>query len=326
MPLHEDNRATNSPIVHHDSAEPTFKLRDLELFYNFKACFIFDGNDPVIRRLSDAIYQQSFAMPYLMDQLLALSAAHMSTQRPNQASFYRQEATRRQTQALATFNNSMTTDNSDECLPAFFFSILISQQALFDAFATRASFSALLDKLITGLHICAMVRAVAGNSLGVLARQYHQHTGCEFPGMKAVIRPLGTGFNAVFSAKLADLKRHIEEADVGDIVSKSCFTALELLLDDGTADAAHGPLGSTAIRVVRWMVTVPTEFVKLIEQRRPEALIVVAHCAVLMHDARDCWLFGDAGSFIVHSFIEYLGPCWAEWLAWPSEVISRAPG
>ncbi|KAI1325704.1 hypothetical protein F5Y16DRAFT_422669 [Xylariaceae sp. FL0255] len=319
-PSLSDKQVNDCPIDN-DSAEPVFKLHDFELFYNFKACFPVVDYDQAPPRFSDVIMQQSFAVPYLMHQLLALSAAHLSTQRPRQAPFYRQEATRRQMQALATFNTSITRNSSDECLATFFFSILISHHVLFDAFATRTSFSALLDNLTTSLHICGGVRAVAGSSLDALTSQYRQHTGCEFP-MEVVNTLPHTSFDLVFSAKLAGLKRRIEEANVSYAVSNPCFKALELL-SDSTTGTPPGPLEHMAIRVVRWMVTVPTEFVELIEQRRPEALIVVAYCAVLIHNARDFWLFNDTGSFIVRSFVEYLGTYWAEWLSWPSKVTSQ---
>ncbi|KAI1290968.1 hypothetical protein F5Y03DRAFT_388680 [Xylaria venustula] len=279
-----DNDNDNTPGLsphsrfEYTSNNQTFKLHDLELFHNFKAnvwSVLSPDEFPVAQRFTEVIIQHSFSRPYLMDQLLALSAAHMSTQRPHQSSFYRQEATRRQTQALTLFNTSPTAKDTDECLPAFFFSILLSYQVLFDALASRDDFSAFLDKLTKGFRLCGGVRAMAGHSLDSLVMQYRQEVGSELLEMERVWKSPDTGFGAV-------------------------------------------------TRVLRWVVTVRPEFVELIEQRRPEALIIIAHFGVLLHDARDCWIFGDAGAYIIRSITGFLGSYWAEWLAWPNEMLDEA--
>ncbi|KAI0975306.1 hypothetical protein F4678DRAFT_322609 [Xylaria arbuscula] len=306
------------------STDQTFKLHDLELFHNFKANVwdVLSADEvPAAQRFTEVIVEHSFARPYLMDQLLALSAAHMSTQRPHQASFYRQEATRRQTQALALFNTSPTAKATDECLPAFFFSILLSYQVLFDALDSREDFSAFLDKLTKGFRLCGGVRAMAGNSLDSLVMQYRQQIGSDLLDMERLWTSPDTGFGAVFSDKLARLKCLIEEADVNHAISKPCSAALNLLCTLPTVDTARASSGFKVIRVLRWVVTVRPEFIELIEQRRPEALIIIAHFGVILHDAKDCWVFGDAGAYIIRSITAFLGSYWAEWLTWPNEVL-----
>ncbi|OBT64504.1 hypothetical protein VE03_05361 [Pseudogymnoascus sp. 23342-1-I1] len=94
--------------------------------------------------------QYAITTPFLMDQLLAISAAHMSTLCPQQRDFYREEATRLQTRALYLFNSERKSQISDhKDFAGFLFSILLSQQALFEALLVQAELSAFLDRLVT---------------------------------------------------------------------------------------------------------------------------------------------------------------------------------
>ncbi|KAI0863838.1 hypothetical protein F4860DRAFT_501783 [Xylaria cubensis] len=266
-PLSQDKTIlTVSSPVNYVLPEPTFQLHHLELFHHFEHDMwrFVSLDDMMGKNFIAMVARHAITIPYLMDQLLAFSAAHMSTHRPYQACFYREEATHLQTRALGLFNAAKATG---EAFPAFLFSILLSHQILFDTFSTRADFPTFLDKLVTSLHLCAGVRAIAGESWNSISMQYYEQTGMELP-YKWI---LDTDSETIFTKKLT--------------------------------------------------LAVPTDFVKLVEQRRPEALIITAYYGVLIHNARDFWVFGDAGAFIIRSITRYLGSCWDEWLAWPNEVL-----
>ena len=71
-----------------------------------------------------------------------------------------------------------------------------------------------------------------------------------------------------------------------------------------------------------WLVRVPVEYVTLLEQRRPEALIVLAHYAVILHCARDYWTVGsNSGRRLLELISGYLGPYWDYWLRLPKQII-----
>jgi hypothetical protein len=41
--------------------------------------------------------------------------------------------------------------------------------------------------------------------------------------------------------------------------------------------------------------------IDLLLQRRPEALVILAHYAALPHSCPDSWMFGDGGKFLIKS-------------------------
>lgn len=74
---------------------------------------------------------------------------------------------------------------------------------------------------------------------------------------------------------------------------------------------------STAISAIfAWPILVEVEFTDLLEQRRPEALVMLAHFAVLLHWYKEVWLFGEGGRRVVECVSGYLGGAWGDWLEW----------
>ncbi|KAI3319003.1 hypothetical protein HD806DRAFT_510656 [Xylariaceae sp. AK1471] len=314
--FHDGPTFTNGSLV---STDQTFKLHHLELLHNYRTGVL------DYRILDDATADGFYAMtirtavqaPYLMDQLLAVSAANMSTQRPNQRRFYLEEATHLQTRALALFNAAQVTEATGNGLPGFLFSTLLSQQVLFDAFSIRADFPTFLDNLVTGFRLCSGVRTIIGDSWNSILTQYRQQAGINLPGNFLA----DYGAETVLTTKLTHLKSLLEDASLSPSVSSPCIEALDFLRNMSYASDHPKFSAFRTTRVFRWAVLVPSDFVNLLEQRRPEALIITAYYAVLVHDSRGYWLFGDAGAFIIRSITKFLGKYWAEWLAWPNEEL-----
>lgn len=300
--------------------EQTFQLHHLELFHHFERhmwSFV-SLDDATGKRFMAMVTRQAITIPYLMDQLLAFSAAHMCTHKPDQAFFYREEATRLQTRALGLFNAAKATVTTGEGLPAFLFSILLAHQILFDTLSTRSDFPAFLDKLVTSFHLCAGVRTIAGESWNSIMTQYYQQTGLELSDKWI----LETGSETIFTKKLAHLGSLIQDMNTSLSVSTPCIEALDHLRNLSSVGDAAESRSLRNITVFRWAVIVSSDFVKLIEQRRPEALIIIAYYGILIHNARDFWVFGDAGAFMIRSITRFLGSYWAQWLAWPNEVLN----
>ncbi|KAI0545943.1 hypothetical protein F4679DRAFT_559318 [Xylaria curta] len=301
------------------STDQTFKLYHLELLHNFRTDVL--GNniqDPaaVDGYMAMAVGEAARDAPYLMDQLLAISAANMSTKRPHQRRFYQDEATHLQTRGLALFNAAQAA--ADNTLAGFIFSTLLSQQVLFDALSTRTDFPTFLDKLVTSFHICGGVRIMTGKSWPYIMAQYRNQTGISLPAEFIV----GRGPETILTMKLSRLETFFANENLSSSVLNPCNTALRLLRDISYAPPDRPRFSAVrTTRVLQWAVQVPLDFITLLEQRQPESLILIAYYALLIHDTRDYWAYSDAGAFIIRSITKFLGKYWAEWLAWPNEVL-----
>ncbi|KAH8166852.1 hypothetical protein CIB48_g1382 [Xylaria polymorpha] len=301
------------------STDQTFKLFHLELLHNFRACVLgINIRDPVaIDGYMSMTVGEAAQAPYLMDQLLAISAANMSTKRPHQRRFYQDEATHLQTRGLTLFN--ATRAAADNTLAGFVFSTLLSQQVLFDAFSTRTDFPTFLDKLVTSFHICGGVRIMSGKAWPLIKTQYQKQTGINLPAEFIA----GRGPETILTRKLAELETLLADENLGPSVLGPCTTALHLLRKISYSRPPGRPRFAAfrTTRVLQWAVQIGTDFIKLLEQRRPESLIITAYYALLVHDTRDYWAYSGAGAFIIRSITSFLGKYWAKWLAWPNEVL-----
>ncbi|KAH7024654.1 uncharacterized protein B0I36DRAFT_434317 [Microdochium trichocladiopsis] len=105
-------------------------------------------------------------------------------------------------------------------------------------------------------------------------------------------------------------------------------TTLDVLLkeyrdaatDDGSRPRSQRYLSATQ----HFLVRSPPQYRELLAQRRPEALVIFAYYAVLMHRAGDYWGIGSlAGGVLVTGIEGYLGGFWRRWLEWPVAQVGR---
>ncbi|KAH9238528.1 hypothetical protein K456DRAFT_1827104 [Colletotrichum gloeosporioides 23] len=86
-------------------------------------------------------------------------------------------------------------------------------------------------------------------------------------------------------------------------------------------DTVHTSESRRFVAVQEWPVRITRDYISLLQQRRPEALVIMGYYAVLLHRARDYWAVGDSGRFLVKTISNHLGSYWSEWLEWPNQEL-----
>ncbi|KAL1633306.1 hypothetical protein SLS56_002939 [Neofusicoccum ribis] len=71
-----------------------------------------------------------------------------------------------------------------------------------------------------------------------------------------------------------------------------------------------------------WPIRVTPEFIFLIRQRHPAALIFLAHWCIVFHNHANFWWLGDRGQRLVMAIAEQIEPEWRDYLHWPIEYVS----
>jgi hypothetical protein len=263
------------------------------------------------------LFQCCLRSPYLLDQVLALSAAHLSTEQEDKRKIYENEATTLQTRALATFKASQphSQPNADY-LPIVLYSSFLALHVLFDTFRCRQSFNLFMDRYTTYLSVHRGVHATMPPGI--------------FDRLLPEMRPFTGELNldsspheigVVGSHECQPLVRLMEDADPTHPSTIACNEALRSLQSTYNMCRRRASMLSHIQYVTIWPVTISSEFIVLIKQRRPEAMLILAYYAVLLHDLRDFWVFGDGGRYLVQSISEHLGTFWDEFLAWPIEAV-----
>lgn len=85
---------------------------------------------------------------------------------------------------------------------------------------------------------------------------------------------------------------------------------------DSTPDDPPNPRMVTA-----WPISISAEYTELLNERKPEALVVMAYFSILLYSRRTFWAVGDAGRYLLNAIEEYLGEGWVAWLAVPKGMV-----
>ncbi|KAH7190935.1 hypothetical protein DER44DRAFT_851035, partial [Fusarium oxysporum] len=262
--------------------ENRFSLAHLQLLDHMRSSMTTSG--PIFHYAIERGYKLALRVPYLMDQLLALAAAHKSKVALENGDerlerFFRMEATKLQTRALSGVALARNVVNRENADALYTFSAFLGHHVLFDTFSAREPLSVTLDKLDQCFELNQSIRFTAG-------------TECA-----GILQQLRGG--------------DLDQA-VADVYCET-VNILQYLLDSSQSSASERRVGV----VQEWLVRVPYEYLTYLRQRRPEAIVILAHYAVLLHRARDYWAVGEAGRFLIREIGSYLGGYWADWLAWP---------
>lgn len=70
-----------------------------------------------------------------------------------------------------------------------------------------------------------------------------------------------------------------------------------------------------------WLERIPREFLDLLGERRPKALILLAHIACLLKRAEQYWYINGAGERIVKTVVNLLDEDLMGWIRWPLAIV-----
>jgi hypothetical protein len=252
--------------------------------------------------------------PYLVNELLAFSALYLSTTRPDRREYYRYHATQLQTDALSIFKESSPEVTRENCVHLFVFAAGLGVHMLCDTLIYReGDFAIFLNRFVHFFRVYHGVRTIVNKAghmvqdtpLGPVFKMgtdLYKFSGCLGHGCQLLLDLI---CRANLGNELTEIYRQAVES------LQSCLNVIE----------KRGELHVGINAVATWPILMKIEFGEFLEQRRPEALVILAHYACLLHQFRDFCLFGDSGAFIIQEITGYLGPEWEEWMAWPNQVL-----
>lgn len=300
------------------STAATFKAKHLILLHHAETTM--EGymlGAGLLRPMVDIAVDWVIKAPYVMDQLLALSADHLALLSPDEAKSYRHTATELQTRAIEVFHKhleNLTEEDMDKaCVPRFLFASLLSVHVLYETYAYyRTNFQVFLDRFVQSIHVHRGVRTIINNTYPLILKSSLRQSLIDVRNAEAM------GINGT---ECNELGRFIERSDLGPATSHGCKEAVKSLQWAFDLQAALG--GQDGVRAgTAYPVLLSLEFIDALRKPQPEALIILAHYGVLLHRCRDSWIFGDAGAYLIHLIADHLGPFWQEPMQWPLEVLS----
>jgi hypothetical protein len=324
-PVQHQSPNTISPRLAEPSIPPHFSISSnsddpftvnmlhIQLLHHFTTettkTIMFDESDA--KRSQDVTMKAALSAPYLMQEILALAALHMSVLFPDQREFYHHQASGLQTCALSIFNSSHLEVNAGNCIPIVLFSSLLAMHSLCDVVTSPDDdFSNFLNSFIRCLDLHRGIRAIASHSWHLLRQS-------ELQGVLEAGEELHCTTDLV-GKECDDLRALLNSADVGQTSMKACQAAIDHLQRTFDMEQMSGGRNNT---FTTWPVLVPAEYMDLLMKRSPEALIILAHYAVVLHSHREDWFISEGGRYLINSISRHLGSYWDKWMAWPNSVL-----
>ncbi|KAI3324617.1 hypothetical protein HD806DRAFT_493110 [Xylariaceae sp. AK1471] len=320
--------ANASPLdpVMREMPQHVYDLNHLALLHHIENDMMKPPNTPFVANEEDAqkllemVITSALSTPYLMDQVLALAALHLSvlTSDATKQRQYRHQAVHLQSRALALYNAANPEVTDQNCTALLLFTSFVGMHMLFDTVSAQTDLLELLDKFIqfAGLH----------RGVGVVSKlRWHIIRKSELRSIVSVIeaaedklvdqQPSGSICDKLLN--LLDTAKY----RLGPSSLQACHDAVQSLQwTFNQYSALQAPINRHI--VFAWPVRISIEYLEMLRSRQPEALVIMAHWALLLHRERDFWVFGQGGQFLIEAISSYLGAYWDSWMMPLREIMT----
>jgi hypothetical protein len=260
--------------------------------------------------------KEALKAPYLMHELLAYSAQHLAFLHPERSSHYVHQAMSLQTRAISLFNATRTDVNESNCVAILLFSSVVGHHQLADTLSKREAGG--LETFVTHYVQCVE-----------MARGLYTIAGSAWPLlMQSEIEPILTRSVAFTSQQpVGHGCDHVKDlvaasSALSQAEKAACMETIRLLQVGLDAVSATDELFVNRHQMIfSFTMLVPPETSALLAKKQPEALVLLAYYAVLLHHGRDLWHCQDVGVYLFSLIDEYLGPDWDQWMQYPRQEI-----
>ncbi|KAK1676896.1 hypothetical protein BDP55DRAFT_630981 [Colletotrichum godetiae] len=290
---------------------------DLLLFFKGTLTEVLIGLQSEIGPLLRLTYTEALKAPYLMDQALAFTAAYKSTVANDEDSkaLYLTQAMSLQTRAIGHLDIGGLQVTEGNVMALFCFTLLLGQQTLFEAFAAATSIPTVLDRLVQCITLHHGIRSIVAEAMG----KFHFLMQKLLPHNAAY--SMETGTQVLHGTECDSLLQRLNENEMNEQTRDIYIDVVKIL--QYLFDSVRSEESRRLVVIQEWPVRVSQEYIKLLQQRRPEALVLLSYYAVLLHWARDYWAVGTSGEFLIRATSDHLGTYWKEWLEWPNSMLKE---
>ncbi|KAL2270285.1 hypothetical protein VTJ83DRAFT_2469 [Remersonia thermophila] len=303
-----------------DQSIPEVNLGHMELLIRFN----FEEHAPELNVemhefSSKLLFKCALEAPYLMHQILAVSSRRLALLHPDRAGKLLDEAIRLQTKAVSIYNETAAKAQIDQtnCSALLLFCSLLGRHLLADLLARRdGDFEEFLSRFLEFVSISRGLMAMSVAAWDLLLQSDIRHL---------VLWALEISRSAPRGHHCDGLQRLVAEStELAPSAKEACMAAIAYLQVGFDSLLGGDTRNQRYLMVFMWLPAVPQAFADLLSQRRPEALAIVGHWALMLHYTRSLWQVGGSGIHLLTQISEHLGHDWRHWLEWPLSVLAAA--
>lgn len=292
-------------------------VRHLEFLLHFRLSIAIPAiNIELDSAAATIVTRSALRYPWLMHVLLAVSARHLAEQNPDTCEMYKAHATKLENQALAMFSAEDMSIGEENCQSPLLFCSVVGRHMLVDMLSGEDP-----DRTVSldiYCHYVIVNLGLRGIAYGSWSKLPSSSVWTEII-LDVKKKPLQRG------TELVEFQSWIRESPGLDQEAISVLLeAIETL--QSSLDSVSKPAKSQGAfdHVLNWSFDAPERLNGMIYQRLPQALVVLAHYAALLHYASDLWLIGNSGSRFLEMVCSELDPRYNSQLTWVRNLVLRS--
>lgn len=256
-----------------------------------------------------------FSYPFLLNEILAIAALHMATcGKSGGRDFWQTRAMELQSLALNGFNSMERQVDESNCIAILLFSALLGSHLLGDYSHHLPPGSHYLDHVVKCVGLLRNVRSL-------LLTEWTPFLRASSIGSLMMTRNPQPPYVGI-PDECRELTAMIRQSDLGASSIEAYDAAIDRLFWLFDLAEVLSEIHETPRSVFAWPVQLRDEYMSLLNQRQPEALIILAYYGVILHCYRKAWCIGHSGASLIRAIDGQIGIYWSRWLGWPLRMIS----
>jgi hypothetical protein len=311
-----------------DGSTKTISLVDLQLFHHFTIStykLMREEGDDTQDVWQKHLPEWGVEFPSILHLILALSALHLAHEKPEQREQYIEKADNRFNFGVRSVTAVLSQLNEDNCQKIYMAAALIC--FIYFARGPRPGEYLIFSESGPSEWLVLM------NGVKIIVQSYHAKV---FSGL---LEPKGDKISykttpAMLSERhehrvhLQSVQRLIEE-EVLDLNEKemgiSAIQDLFNIMDEVYERVSGGKDGGSLMDlVIGWLYRRPEEFVHLLEQKEPRALVILAYWAVLLKYMESAWFMKGWPEHVMTGISGSLHLDYWTWIEWPLRKSRQA--
>ena len=301
-------------------------MLDMELlhFWTHTSADVFIDVQCNIDLFKSTVVEIAFEYPFLMHELLAISALHLARLRPEKSSFFIQTSDDHAATALALFQPQIANLTAENCHACFAFSttLFVHAWAIQDTAKPTALFfrpkalptePEIVNIQWVKLHrgsqtiLQSIYPVLADGPLEVIFTPWRyldpdRHDPL-LPGESRLFEDLSEAFTSLSATSQAILTEALHKL-------KRIFSML-----------TYYPNISKLSIVMAWFPMISEDYLKMMEQKIPEALLLVLYYCVALKRLEHLWWVRGKAENLLNTVNAEMGPGWERWTRWPNEQV-----
>jgi hypothetical protein len=309
----------------------SLEVHNLELlhFYTTTTSFTLSSRPELQQIWQQVVPQISFTQDFLLHGILAFSALHLARSQPERKNLLYTEASAHHDIGLRMFRTAMLNISPQNCDACLAFSTLIAAYSWASSHQTGDLFfsDTSTTEESSNVEWASLLRGV--NTLLEAAEEWMTSSS-----MKLVLHPRPTdplpaeAADPEVSIKLTALSQLWDSSpEKFNVVEVNALNDTLALLHEDYQLVASSP-GDFEVDIVSilyaWPIKVPSAFLVMVKEFKPEALIVLAHYSLLLNRAEQIWFMQGMSRRLLQTIHSKLGKEWQSWIAWPLQNLVLA--